>query len=667
MARKKRTPRRLSYEALEPRHAMAVGVLAPLPDITLPATAADRTINLANHFDDTAVTGTVVRLQTNLAAPYDQAFFELFDRAGPGRTRTTPATVTNFLRYADEGRYDNTFIHRSVPLFVIQGGGYKVAQGLPHIDTFSPIVNEFGTSNTRGTIAMAKLGGDPNSATSEWFVNLTNNNDPQNPDSLDNQNGGFTVFGRVLGSGMELFDAIAAQPRYDIRATFGNGALSDTPLIGLPNPPLPVNQVFSVNNFISFPSIRQVGELVYTVSSSDASVVAATVGADGKLQLSLPRGGVGTAVITVRASSVFNASDFAEDSFSLSRPAPAAPNGLIGLGSDNTVWIGESTGSQFASSLLATLPAGPWSNFLTGDFNDDGRDDFAARNASGEWWVGLTPATGTATPANWGSWSPGVNWQAIMAGDFTGDGRTDIVGRNPADGSWQVARSTGAAFVNTSFGTWSTATAWTSVMTGDFNGDGRTDVVGRNATDGSWQVGLSNGSSFDSSRFGSWQTSITWSSIVTGDFDGNGKTDIAGRSSAGAWRVSRSTGTEFVNMQFGPWNATITWIDVVTGDFDGDGKTDIAGRNAATGHWNISRSTGTAFITTRFGFWTATIPWATIVVGDFDGDGKSDIAGRNASVGGWRVARSSGTSFATLAFSSWPKTVTWTNVRGVRI
>jgi len=662
MARKKRTPRRLSYEALEPRHAMAVGVLAPLPDITLPATAADRTIDLANHFDDTAVTGTVVRLQTNLNAPFHQAFFELFDRAGPERTRTTPATVTNFLRYADEGRYDNTFIHRSVPRFVIQGGGYKVADGLPHIETFDPIVNEFGTSNTRGTIAMAKLGGDPNSATSEWFVNLEDNHIPDSEgNSLDNQNGGFTVFGRVLGSGMSLFDQIASLPRFNL-----GGPFSDTPLQNIPIP-VPPDFQLAEGNFIFFPSIDRVGELVYTVSSSDASVVAATVGADGKLQLSLPRGGVGTAVITVRASSVFNTSDFAEDSFSLSRPAPAAPNGLIGLGSDNTVRIGESTGSQFDSSVLATLPAGTWSNFLTGDFNDDGRDDFAARNAAGEWWVGLTPATGTATLASWGSWSPTVDWQSVMAGDFTGDGRTDIVGRNPADGSWQVARSTGSAFANTSFGTWSTASAWTSVMNGDFNGDGRTDVVGRNATDGSWQVGLSNGSSFDSSRFGSWQTSIQWNSILTGDFDGDGKTDIAGRSSTGAWRVSRSTGTAFVNMQFGPWNATITWIDVVTGDFDGDGKTDIAGRNAATGHWNVSRSTGTTFVTTRFGFWTADIPWATIVVGDFDGDGKSDIAGRNASVGGWRVARSSGTSFTTLAFSSWPKTVTWTNVRAVRI
>jgi cyclophilin family peptidyl-prolyl cis-trans isomerase len=646
---------------------MAVGVLAPLPDLALSAAAADRAIDLLPHFDDSAVTGTVVGLQTNLSAPYDLAFFELFDRAGPGRTRTTPVTVENFLRYADEGRYDNTFVHRSVPGFVIQGGGFKLAAGLPHIDTFAPIVNEFGTSNTRGTIAMAKVGGNANSATSEWFVNLADNNDPEDPLSLDNQNGGFTVFGRVLGSGMSLFDGIASLPRHDIRAAFQNGALSDTPLLSQQAPPLPADYQFSVNDFVYFPAVRRVGELIYVASSSDSSIVAAAIGADGKLQLSLPRGGVGTAVITVRASSIFNPTDFAEDTFSVSRAAPAAPNGLIGLGSDNTVRIGESTGSQFASSLLATLPAGTWSNFLTGDFNDDGRDDFAARNASGEWRVGLTPATGTATPSVWGSWSSGIDWQSVMVGDFDGDGRADIVGRNPTDGSWQVARSTGSAFTNASFGDWSTATAWASIMTGDFNGDGKTDVVGRNPADGSWQVATSTGSSFTSSRFGSWQTSIQWNSILTGDFDGDGKTDIAGRASSGAWRVSRSTGTAFVNSQFGPWNASITWADVVTGDFDGDGKTDIAGRNAATGHWNVSRSTGTAFVTTRFGFWTADIPWAAIVVGDFDGDGKSDIAGRNTSNGAWRVARSDGARFTTLAFSTWPKTVTWTTVRGVRI
>jgi peptidyl-prolyl cis-trans isomerase A (cyclophilin A) len=70
------------------------------------------------------------------------------------------------------------------------------------VPTDPSIVNEFNVSNTRGTIAMAKLGGDPNSASSQWFINVGNNS------FLDSQNGGFTTFGRVLDNGMEVVDTI---------------------------------------------------------------------------------------------------------------------------------------------------------------------------------------------------------------------------------------------------------------------------------------------------------------------------------------------------------------------------------------------------------------------------------------------------------------------------
>jgi cyclophilin family peptidyl-prolyl cis-trans isomerase len=126
----------------------------------------------------------------------------------------TPLSVANFLNYLNSGRYNGTFIHRSIPGFVIQGGGYTYdaeTGSAPHIATFAPVQNEFGISNVRGTIAMAKLGGDPNSATSEWFFNLSDNSS-----NLDNQNGGFTVFGRVVASGMTVVDAIAALPRFDL-------------------------------------------------------------------------------------------------------------------------------------------------------------------------------------------------------------------------------------------------------------------------------------------------------------------------------------------------------------------------------------------------------------------------------------------------------------------
>lgn len=119
-----------------------------------------------------------------------------------------PVTTANFKRLVEAGAYHNTIIHRLVPGFVAQGGSYYSFNAgstnlfappwsqLGGVSNFGPITNEFSfgplLSNTNGTLAMAKVEGNPNSATSGWFFNLVNN-----ASTLDSQNGGFTVFGRV--------------------------------------------------------------------------------------------------------------------------------------------------------------------------------------------------------------------------------------------------------------------------------------------------------------------------------------------------------------------------------------------------------------------------------------------------------------------------------------
>lgn len=161
------------------------------------------------------------------AAPVTQATIVEFQTAeGSFRVNlydnSTPITVTNFLEYVNNGDYTNSVFHRSVPGFVIQGGGFTYNMRLPldGIPTRAAITNEPEFANVRGTIAMAKLAGDPNSATSQWFVNLTDNTTV-----LDGQNGGFTVFGEVMDNGMDVVDAIAALPVYDF-----SGATSEIPL-----------------------------------------------------------------------------------------------------------------------------------------------------------------------------------------------------------------------------------------------------------------------------------------------------------------------------------------------------------------------------------------------------------------------------------------------------
>ena len=121
---------------------------------------------------------------------------------------TTPETVANFLKYINDGDYNNTVVHRVVPDFVMQAGGFEFTGGFPltPIATDSAIINEPVFSNVRGTIAMAKVANNENSATSQWFVNLSDNSG--GTAELDTQNGGFTVFGEVI-EGLENIDNLS--------------------------------------------------------------------------------------------------------------------------------------------------------------------------------------------------------------------------------------------------------------------------------------------------------------------------------------------------------------------------------------------------------------------------------------------------------------------------
>ncbi len=118
-----------------------------------------------------------------------------------------PATVTNILAYVDAGFYDGrddkgtTIVHRVVADFVVQLGGFT--QGMDAKTVLAPVVNEAdnGLSNLRGTLAMARTS-DPDSATSQFFVNLVDNTFLDATPSA----AGYTVFGRVVD--MDVLDAI---------------------------------------------------------------------------------------------------------------------------------------------------------------------------------------------------------------------------------------------------------------------------------------------------------------------------------------------------------------------------------------------------------------------------------------------------------------------------
>jgi peptidyl-prolyl cis-trans isomerase A (cyclophilin A) len=131
-----------------------------------------------------------------------------------------PISTNNFLSYVNKGFYRDTLFHRVMPNFVVQGGGYTAGM-LKKTEQSAPIELESnkGLSNVRGSLAMARTY-VPNSATSEFYINLVDNL------SLDYKNAanpGYAVFGKVI-QGMDVADAIAAEPTGLV------GGFSDVPL-----------------------------------------------------------------------------------------------------------------------------------------------------------------------------------------------------------------------------------------------------------------------------------------------------------------------------------------------------------------------------------------------------------------------------------------------------
>ncbi|MDP2325845.1 MAG: peptidylprolyl isomerase [Gammaproteobacteria bacterium] len=130
-----------------------------------------------------------------------------------------PKTVANFLQYVNDKHYDGTIFHRVIPNFMVQGGGFTPEMQQKTARPAIPLEASNGLKNDIGTIAMARTG-DPNSATTQFFVNVRDN--PMlNAPSPDGH--GYAVFGKVV-SGMDVINKIKAVP------TGTKGPYGDVPL-----------------------------------------------------------------------------------------------------------------------------------------------------------------------------------------------------------------------------------------------------------------------------------------------------------------------------------------------------------------------------------------------------------------------------------------------------
>lgn len=257
-----------------------------IPAQTLAAGAGSATIDLKSYFTLPNVTGQIAQIDT-VRGKFN---IELL-------ANDAPKTVTNFLNYVNRGAYANTLFHRSVPGFVIQAGGFTLSgTNITRVASDPSVVNEFKVSNTRGTLAMAKTDAGPNTATNQWFVNLADNRA-----NLDNQNGGFTVFARVLGTGMTVADNIAALPVFDVRATLGG----DFGALPLTTNTLSAETIIVIRSIKVIPvypaSASETAALSFSVINPTPTIVTADVSGSA---LTLTPGGGGTVTLTVRATDV---------------------------------------------------------------------------------------------------------------------------------------------------------------------------------------------------------------------------------------------------------------------------------------------------------------------------------------------------------------------------
>jgi peptidyl-prolyl cis-trans isomerase A (cyclophilin A) len=121
--------------------------------------------------------------------------------------KAAPKTVANFLEYVKSGHYNNTVFHRVIGNFMIQGGGYTADLSEKPTRAPIPLESQNGLKNERGAISMARRG-DPNSATSQFFINVVDN---PNLDFPRPDGNGYAVFGKVI-EGMDVVDKIRAVP-----------------------------------------------------------------------------------------------------------------------------------------------------------------------------------------------------------------------------------------------------------------------------------------------------------------------------------------------------------------------------------------------------------------------------------------------------------------------
>jgi cyclophilin family peptidyl-prolyl cis-trans isomerase len=325
-----------------------------LADVTIAKNkATDTFVDMAAFFKDPDTTHTMVRFKTTAG----NINVELFDNEAP-------QTVANFLNYITSNKYDNTVFHRLATGFVLQAGGFTYNEDLRTITEIAdlpPVKNEPGTftgsdplisrSNLQGTLAMAKIpavdgnnvpipGGGPDSATNQFFFNLANN-----ASNLDTQNGGFTVFGKIVGTADQtVLNALAAftpTNRSSFNSAFDTFPLKNYTGTNFPTDVTPANlamitdvEVVKRDEQLTFTVVNNTNPGLFDVANNANDGALAFV--NNQLKIKPAKDVTGTAAITIRATDKFGATVERTFNVIVGNDAPTASLTLTPASVNNT-------------------------------------------------------------------------------------------------------------------------------------------------------------------------------------------------------------------------------------------------------------------------------------------------------------------------------------------
>ena len=273
-----------AVETLENRCFLSATVLSQIPTQSVTVGQSPTQVTLSGFLNDPELTGgTVIKMNT----PEGIMFLQLTDS-------TTPNTVANFVTYINNGEYVPTIIQRSVPGFVLQGGGTK-----PDGSNNNPVQSlqgEPGLHNLTGTIAMA-LSSGPNSGTNQWFINLADNSS-----LLDGtvDGGPFTVFGNVIDGTLSVANTIAQLPVINGSAeNFNWGSLPVVNYSGSSTPGSVPEQNLVTDTISVVPSSQAVP--MYSASSDNTNLVTTSIN-NGVLTLTPAANATSGSTTTVTAA-----------------------------------------------------------------------------------------------------------------------------------------------------------------------------------------------------------------------------------------------------------------------------------------------------------------------------------------------------------------------------